>query len=79
MKQRRRPHKLTVPQLARMLQLRRAGLSCEGVAIVFRVDYGIDLSAGSVRSFTRRYGDGPFPVKGAGVSKNNGNFSGAAA
>lgn len=77
----RRPHRNpTMPQIARMVELRRAGLSCAGIAIVFRVDYGIDLHPGSVRSWTKRFGgDSAFPVRGAGVSKDNGNFTRAPA
>jgi hypothetical protein len=50
---RRRARVAAVPVLDRMRELRSAGLSFSGIAIVVLLDWGIDLSADQVRYYMR--------------------------
>jgi hypothetical protein len=51
---RRRARVRSVPVLARMRDLRTAGLSYAGIAIVLRLDWGLEMSADHVRYYMRK-------------------------
>ena len=46
---------LTIPQIKRLVQLRRAGLSCPATATVLNLDYGVETTPNKVRCYSRKY------------------------
>jgi hypothetical protein len=47
--------RLTIPQIRRLTDLARAGLSDSAVAVVLNLDYGLALTPGRVRGWRQRY------------------------
>lgn len=72
MKAKRRYTHAVMPHVFRMIALRRAGLSCNAVAIVCNLDFGTYYTAVQVRGFTTRHSGVQFPRGIGQVSKDTG-------